>query len=99
MKKYETEQAELMTAIPALKDKILSGRQRFDDTAKWVKHIRKYASLETVDEAILIELVERVEVGKPTSVDGETFCDIKIVYRYVGCVDEAVEEVQYDKAV
>jgi DNA invertase Pin-like site-specific DNA recombinase len=102
MKKYETQQAELAATVPALKEKIRHGRQCFDNTALWVKHIRKYHEIEMVDEAILIELVERVDVSEPQTVDGATKCKIKIVYRYVGCVDEAIAdwaEVQYAEAV
>jgi len=91
MKKYETEQAGLAAAIPALTEKIQNGRQCFDDAAMWIKHIRQYTDIEMVDESILIELVERIEVSDPQIIDGKRVCDIKIVYRYVGCVDEAVK--------
>ena len=101
IKKYETQQAELAAAIPELQSKIKNGRECFDNTDMWVKHIRKYTAIEVVDEAILIELVERINVGEQRQIDGVTTCDIKIFYRYVGCVDEALVgmETDYDKAV
>jgi len=102
MKKYETQQAELITVIPELQAKIQGGRLCLDNTAMWIKHIRKYTELETMDQAILIELVERIEVSETKTVDGVSICDIKVVYRYVGCVDEAIAddcEVRYGEAV
>lgn len=102
MKKYETQQAELAAAIPELQSKIHTGRECFDNTSMWVKHIRKYTELEMVDEAILIELVERIDVSEPKTEDGVMVCDVKVAYRYVGCVDDAITdnaEVQYDEAV
>jgi DNA invertase Pin-like site-specific DNA recombinase len=98
MKKYETQQAELAASIPDLKDKIHNGRECFDNTAAWIRHIRKYTAIESVDEAILIELVERIDVSEPQTVNGEVVCDIKIVYRYVGDVDDAVATVMKEVA-
>lgn len=90
LKKYEIQQAEIAAAIPELKSKIQNGRECFDNTAMWVKQICKYTKIEAVDEAILIELVERIEVKEPQLIDGNMVYDIKIVYRYVGDVDDAV---------
>lgn len=90
MKKYENQQAELSAQIPVLEDRIKSSRQSKDDTAVWISHIKKYTNLETVDEAILIELVKHIEVGEPRKENGQTVCDIRVVYRYVGNIDEAV---------
>ena len=98
MKKYETQQAELATKIPDLKDKIQTGRACFDNTAVWIKHIRKYTEITEADEAILIELVERIEVSEPKKEGETTMCDIKIIYRYVGDVDEAVTTVLREAA-
>jgi len=83
-------------------EKVHQGRQSFDNTALWMRHIRQYTQLEVLDEAILIELVERIEVGEPQLVDGKKTCEVKIVYRYVGYIDDALsrmEEVyEYAKA-
>jgi hypothetical protein len=94
MKKYETQQAELTAQIPALEEKIHAGRQGKDDTRLWISHIKKYAAVEEADEAILIELIERIDVGEPHKADGVTVCDIKVVYRYVGDVDAAVQSAK-----
>ena len=105
MQKYETERAEKVAALPALRDKIQNGRQGFSDGKAWTKLIRGYTRLETLDETVLLELVDRIEIGESQKIGGKRVCDIKIRYRYVGDVDEAVAttvkhgEVQYGEAV
>jgi len=94
MRKYEAQQAELNGQIPVLIEKVRQGRQNFDNTALWIRHIRQYTQLETLDEAILIELVERIEVGEPRTVDGKKLCDVKIIYRYVGYIDDALSQIE-----
>lgn len=90
MKKYETQQAELNAQIPVLRDKIQTNRQCVDDANLWIRHIKKYTALEAADTSVFVELVECVEVGESYKEDGKTIRDIKVIYRYVGDVDEAI---------
>jgi len=90
MKKYEAQQAELNAQIPLLGERISASRQCEDNTATWIRHIKKYAALDTADAAILIELVDHVEVGESYKENGKTVRDVKVIYRYVGNVDEAI---------
>jgi len=101
MDKYETERSEKAASIPDLQHKIQSGRQGMDNINKWILHIRKYTEIREINEAILIELVDKIEIGESTVVDSKRICDIKIYYRYVGCIDEAIEEkgIKYGQAV
>lgn len=102
MSKYETERAEKSASLPELEKKIRDGMKCYDDASVWADSIRCYAELEKLDEAILLELVERIEVGEAEKVNGKRVCDVKIYYRYVGNVDEAVaaERMEnYEKAV
>ena len=94
MRKYETQQTELNGQIPILIEKVRQGRLSSDNTVQWMRHIRQYTQLETLDEAILIELVERIEVAEPQVVDGKKLCNVKIIYRYVGYVDEALSQAE-----
>jgi DNA invertase Pin-like site-specific DNA recombinase len=98
MKKYETQQAEIAAVIPDLQTKIQNSRQCYDNTAMWIKHIRNYTGVTAVDDALLIELIERIEVGEAKMIDGKRYCDVKIIYRYVGDVDEAVALVKKEAA-
>lgn len=102
IQKYEKERADKAAAIPALEEKIKSGRQVTNDAAVWANIIKRYAELETLDTSILYELVDRIEVGETQKIDGKRICDIRVCYRYVGNIDGALlqdVEVRHDKAV
>jgi hypothetical protein len=94
MRKYEAQQAELNGQIPVLMEKVRQGRQNTDNTALWMRHIRQYTQLETLDEAVLIELVERIDVAEPQVVGDKKLCDVKIIYRYVGYIGEALSQAE-----
>ena len=72
-----------------------------EDAGKWAEMIRKYTEITELDEAILFELVERIEVGDTVIVDGQRVCDVKVYYRYVGNIDDVVtaESVMCHEAV
>lgn len=102
MQKYEKERADKAAAIPALQSKIQSGRQCTNDATVWANIIKRYTKLETLDNSILYELVDRIEVGEARMVEGKRICDIKVCYRYVGNIDAVIlqeMEVHRDKAV
>ena len=94
MQKYEAQQTELNAQIPILRDKILSNRQCADDTAVWIRHIKKYTELTAADASVFVELVECVQVGEAYKEDGKTIRDIKVIYRYVGDVDAAMNPAE-----
>lgn len=98
MQKYEAEQSGLSARIAELQEKIQTSRQCAGDAGVWMRHIRKYATLNEVDESILVELVEHIEVGDSYKENGKTFRDISVVYRYVGNVDNAVALVLKEAA-
>lgn len=102
MRKYEAERAEKAAAIPELERKVKSHRENRQDADRWTHIIRRYTEITELDETILFELVDRIEVGDTQIINGQRVCDIKVCYRYVGNVDEALAEerqVQYEEAV
>ena len=90
MQKYEAERAEKAAALPELETKVREQMENREDAGKWTELIRKYTEIMELDEAILFELVERIEVGDTIIIDGQRVCDIKVYYRYVGNIDDAV---------
>ena len=102
MRKYEAERAERAAAIPELERKVKSHRENRQDADRWTHIIRRYTEITELDETILFELVDRIEVGDTQIINGQRVCDIKVYYRYVGNVDEALAEerqVAYEEAV
>ena len=105
MQKYETERAQRAAAIPELEKKIKAQLENKRDADRWADAIRRYTEITELDEHILFELVDRIEVGESIRRGRLRIRDVKLHYRYVGNVDEAMREavdsteVQHDEAV
>ena len=102
MRKYETERAEKAAAIPELEQKVRAQLENRQDANRWMEVILRYTEITALDESILFELVDRIEVGEARKVNGQRICDVKVVYRYVGSVDDALAQERqeaYEKAI
>lgn len=100
IQKYETERAQKAALIPELEQKVLAQKENRLDTERWADLISRYTEISELDETILFELVERIEVGESVKQGSMRVRDVKVVYRYVGNVDDAVvPEVRHEEAV
>ena len=102
MRKYETERAEKAAALPELELKLKAHMENRQDAGRWTEIIRQYTEITKLDESMLFALVDRIEVGEAQKVRGVRVRDVKVYYRYVGNVDDAVAEErreQYEQAV
>ena len=104
MQKYEAERAQKAAAIPELEKKIKAQLENKRDADRWADTIRRYTEITELDEHILFELVDRIEVGESIRRGSLRIRDVKLYYRYVGNVDEAMREaaameVRHDEAV
>ena len=102
MHRYESERAEKADALPELERKVKAGMENRQDAGRWAEIIRQYTEITKLDESILFALVDRIEVGEAQKVRGVRVRDVKVYYRYVGNVDDAVAEErreQYEQAV
>ena len=102
MRKYEAERAEKTEQLPELERKVKDHMGSRQDASQWTELIRRYTEITELDETILFELVDRIEVGDTRKERGLRVCDIKVYYRYVGNVDDALKQEgqgQYEEAV
>lgn len=90
MQKYERERTQKTALIPDLERKVQEQRNRQDESGRWANLIQKYTELTELDESILLELVERIEVGESQMQNGIRVRDVTVFYRYVGNVDAAM---------
>ena len=51
---------------------------------KWASIIKKYLDLQELDRETIDELIDHIEIGERTVIDGKKQQDIKIFYRFVG---------------
>jgi len=52
----------------------------------WTESIRKYLDVSELDRVIIDELIDHIEIGERTVIDGQRKQDIKVFYRFVGLV-------------
>lgn len=61
-------------------------QQETDSIQKWSDTIRKYLSLQELDHETVEELIDHIEIGERSVIDGHKHQDITIYYRFVGAV-------------
>ena len=96
MQKYETERAQKAAALPELEQKVREQLEHRQDVERWANIIQRYTEITELDESILFELVDRIEVGEPQRRGSIRIQDVKVRYRYVGVVDDALSEEGQD---
>lgn len=102
MQKYETERSSKTALLPELQARVKARQGVRQEVDCWLGLIRQYTELKQLDESILFELVDRIEVGELEQTPVGPMRDVKVVYRYVGNVDEclfAAEGVAYAAVV
>ena len=82
--RYEAERLEKESRLSLLEQSAQEKAAKLADIKTWMRLIREKASIEDVDRELLDALVERIEVGEPSMVNGEKSQDIRIVFKLVG---------------
>lgn len=77
------QRAERLNALLQEADKV---QQKMANIQKWTAIIQKYLYLQELDREILDALIDHIEIGEATVVDGKRHQNIKIFYRFVGAV-------------
>ena len=54
------------------------------DVKTFMQEIRKYATIQELDEIILNRLISKILVGEVRKVDGQKCQEVKIIYNFVG---------------
>lgn len=96
MSKYETERAHKAAVLPELEQKVRTQLEARHDANHWAALIRRYTEISELDETILFALVDRIEIGETKKTGSMRICDVKVFYRYVGNVDEALTSEKRD---
>ena len=61
------------------------------DVRAFIQEIRKYATIQELDEAVLNRLISRILIGEVIKVDGQKTQEVRIVYNFVGEIPEVAE--------
>ena len=87
MQKNEQERIQKSEQLEALLSEIDKVEKETAAIQNWTAIIRKYLNLQELDRAIVDELIDYIEVGERSVVNGQRHQDIKVFYRFVGQVE------------
>lgn len=101
MQGYEQERLEKESSAEQLRQKIASEQSGIDNVDAWANLIKKYVHLETLDAAVLLELINRIEIGQAVKTGNLRKCEVSIEYRFVERVNLNLAELEadYERAV
>lgn len=86
IQKNEQERLDKTKRLDALLPEIQAVEQKTAAIKDWTAIIRKYLDLKELDREIIDELIDHIEIGEHTVVDGKRQQEIKVYYRFVGQV-------------
>ena len=87
MQKNEQERIQKSKQLEVLLSEIDKVEKETAAIQNWTAIIRKYLNLQELDRAIVDELIDYIEVGERTVVNGQRHQDIKVFYQFVGQVE------------
>ena len=84
LEKTEQERRQRTDRLDTLLAEIREYEQSAADIQSWAAVVRKHLHIRGLDRETVDELIDRIEVGEKTVIDGKNVRDIKIYYRFVG---------------
>ena len=87
---YEKEQAELKSLIENLSAEISETEEQSDNVERFISKVHKYFDLQELTPSVLNDMVKRVYVHAPQTVDGKRTQEIDIVYDLVGILPQSL---------
>ncbi len=84
LEKAEQERRQRSDRLDTLLAEVRQYEQSAADIQSWAAVVRKHLHIREIDRETVDELIDRIEVGEKTVVDGKNVRDIKIYYRFVG---------------
>lgn len=87
---YETEQAELKSLIENLSAEISETEEQSDNVERFISKVHKYFDLQELTQSVLNDMVKRVYVHAPQTIDGKRTQEIDIVYDLVGILPQSL---------
>ncbi len=87
---YENEQAELKSFIENLTAEISETEEQSDNVERFISKVHKYFDLQELTPSVLNDMVKRVYVHAPQTIDGKRTQEIDIVYDLVGILPQSL---------
>ena len=86
IQKNEEERLVKAERLDVLLSEVHEAEKKTDAIYNWTAIIRKYLNIQELTRAVIDELIDHIEVGERTIIDGSRSQDIKVFYRFVGMI-------------
>lgn len=80
----EQEQEANRTRLQDLTTMLRRSDEQESEVHTFIREIRRYATIQELDEAVLNRLISRILVGEVKKMDGQKVQEVKIIYNFVG---------------
>ena len=85
---YEAEQETLRMKCETLQAQITAARTTSDNAKQFIRVVKKFTEMQELTPEIVATLIEHVEIGQAQIVDGVKKQEIKIIYNFIGNIQE-----------
>ncbi|CDG03727.1 recombinase family protein [Lactococcus lactis] len=85
---YEQEQEKLGKDLACLEQRVAEVEDVTSDINRFIQVAKKYLEPDQLEADMVRELIEKIEIGEKGRVDGKNEQKIRIIYRFVGEIDE-----------
>ena len=89
---YEAEQESLRRSVPDTRAEIAALKAKTDAADRFISVIDKFTDIRELNAEILNELIDRIVVHHKEKVDGKTYQQVEIYYRFVGELSKTAEK-------
>jgi len=85
--KNERERLSKTERLDALLSEVNTAEERIAAIQGWTTIIRKYLNLQELGRVVIDELIDHIEIGERSIVNGQRRQNIKVFYKFVGLVE------------
>lgn len=86
LRKYQSERTDKTEQLRTLKQRMEDTQATQNNVQEWIDLIRQHRNIESLDREMLLRLIDKIEVGEQHIVDGQKEREIRIHYKFVGCI-------------
>ena len=80
-----------MTSVSGINEELNKYSFQNDETEKFTKIIDQYTDIKELDSEIINELIDKVLVHHKEEIDGNTYQQVEIYYKFVGNLDRTAK--------
>ncbi len=90
--RFEDEQSKLKESVNEMSSELAKYKLTTDETEKFTSVIDKYTDIKELDDIIINEFIDKIFVHHKEEIDGKTFQQVEIYYKFVGNLNQTTKK-------